>query len=173
MENPMNKWMILGVPSFLETPKFVGPFGTAKFSPHFSVFVNIFRKHLWGPTCFGAFGDAWLAASHGFFHGGNPDFSLWKKSRTAIGPWCPEELCGQDSIRIYADSISSWFWWGDTDCALGKQQTLLIEATTNRWWNLRSRLVRFSNIFDFHPEPWRNDPNWWAYFSNGWVKTTN
>ena len=32
-----------------------------------------------------------------------------------------------------------------------KTQALLLEATTNRWWNLRSRLVRFSNIFWFSP----------------------
>ena len=31
-----------------------------------------------------------------------------------------------------------------------------------RWW--------FQIFFDFHPEPWGNDPIWRAYFSNGLVQ---
>ncbi len=29
--------------------------------------------------------------------------------------------------------------------------------------------VVVSNIFYFHPEPWGNDPIWWAFFSKGWL----
>ena len=34
-----------------------------------------------------------------------------------------------------------------------------------RWW--------LNKHFDFHPDPWQNDPIWRAYFSNGLVQSPN
>ena len=41
---------------------------------------------------------------------------------------------------------------------------MLVDGVSQKTFSL------FQTFYIFHPEPWRNDPIWWAYFSNGLVQ---